>query len=398
MSSMNVPAMITRKVSEMVEEAVRALSERYGFNSEEALASLALSSKKEGKREKGEKLKVPLPFEGAVNECNCFGVKKNRGLYTQCVNKKSDGDYCKVCVREISKGKSFGDIRERAAQGEDWRSKDGKKAVHYTVVMKKLKLTREMVELELARCGREMVSEAHFVVEMSTRGRPKKTKSDDDSNSDKKRGRPKKQVKEVELSSEDLISQVVADMVHAQVEAEEDEMASISDLSTSDTSETSSKKKAAGGKAAKKEEKAAKEQEKAAKKAAKEQEKAAKEQKKAAKEQEKAAKEEKKAAKEQEKAAKEEEKAAKKAAKEVKKAPKEDKKKKGEKSAFLHNGVNYLKDEEGVVYKLDGSRLGTWSEVRQAILWDKKDEELESEDEDIEELESESDSDESDSE
>jgi AT hook motif len=412
-------------VKNLLNDVVVSMGEKYGFNGEEALRELNISGYKKKevtKKEKREKLKVPVPFS-TVNEELCCGVKKNRGLYTQCEKKKQDGDYCKGCISTMEKGKSLGDIRERAAEGDDWTAKDGKKAVHYTVVMKKLKLSREDVESELARCGMEMLSEAHFTFEKASRGRPKKTKSDDESS--KKRGRPKKSEKAVEVSTtEDLFSGLIAEMKSSEV-VEDDEVSEIS--SSGSEKSTSSSKKAAGGankSVAKSEKQAAKAQEKAEKQAAKEakaQEKAAKEQEKAekqaakaAKAQEKAEKQAAKAAKEQEKAekqaakeAKEQEKAEKQAAKEVKKVEDKVEVEKKEEvvgisvKTWTHNGVKYLKRSgDNIVYSAEThSVLGKWCREKDAIVWftEKEKEEFEEEEEDDDELETEASDSESDS-
>ena len=395
-------------VKNLLKDVVVSMGEKYGFDGEEALRELNISGYKKKevtKKEKREKLKVPVPFS-RVNEELCCGVKKNRGLYTQCDKKKQDGDYCKGCISTMEKGKSLGDIRERATEGDDWTAKDGKKAVHYTVVMKKLKLSREDVESELARCGMEMLSEAHYSFEKASRGRPKKTKSDDESS--KKRGRPKKSEKAVEVSTtEDLFSGLIAEMRSSEV-VEDDEVSEISSSGSEKSTSSSKKAKAAGGakkSVAKSEKQAAKAQEKAEKQAAKE-----------AKAQEKAEKQAAKAAKEQEKAEKQAAKEAKQAAKDVDVEKKVEKKvedkveKEVEKKeevvgisvkTWMHNGVKYLKRSgDNIVYSAEThSVLGKWCREKDAIVWftEKEKDEFEEEEEDDDELETEASDSESDS-
>ena len=78
------------------------------------------------RKKKFEKPRIPIPFYGFVLEDRCFGVKKNHNLYTQCMNAKSDGRYCKVCGKQAqnsSSGKPVGCMQPRRRSG--WGSSQG---------------------------------------------------------------------------------------------------------------------------------------------------------------------------------------------------------------------------------------------------------------------------------
>jgi hypothetical protein len=209
----------------------------------------------------------------------------------------------------------------------DFRGPKGETPKHYSLVMKKLKLTREQVCAEASRMG-IVLSEEHFEEQVSEkkRGRPAKKGDSVAGSETKKRGRPKKVAKEVqEEKTEDLFAGMVE---------EED---NISELTEPEPEPEKPSKEAV--KAAKEAEKAAKEAEKAAKKEAEE------------------------AAKEAEKAAKEAEKAAKEAEKVAKKAPKTDRVKR-----FEYNGTTYLRSPgTGLVYNMEQDEVGVWNETTGVI-------------------------------
>jgi hypothetical protein len=388
-----VPAVVVKKMNEVVRGVVRVLGEKYGFDEEEALVYLSL--KKEEGKERGMKCSFQVPFDGVVKENCCFGVKKSGGLYNQCTMAKKDGEWCKGCVSQKLKGKDYGDIRERAAMGEEWRAPDGSKATSFSKIMKKNKLTREMVEEELTRCGMVMLSEAHFEEEKSSRGRPKK--SEESSTGSKKRGRPaKKSEKAVEVTSvEDMVSKMIEDAKEAEEEEEGvvEEEAVVSDLSDteSESSKKKTTKKAAGGRKITSAEKEAKEADKFAAKQAKEAEKLAAKQAKeaeklAAKEAKEAEKLAAKQAKEAEKlAAKEAKQASKKTVPKKKEEEEEEEEEEGENEEvkrFKYKGTDYLKSSSGKVYDMEEEEVGSWCEKTKSIVWKGKgiSEELETED------------------
>jgi len=179
------------------------------------------------KKAKAPKVKKPvvatpahlIPFCGTVNEEWCCGARVNHGLYTQCTKPPQAGeDYCKVCQKQSDNSASGkpngGDIRERVAQGAEWRDPKGKSPITYATLLTKPKfsaLNIESAETECARFG-WTIPESERVASATKRGRPKKvvevsdTDSEDGDKPKRKRGRPKKQpAKKQELS--DLIKQ-----------------------------------------------------------------------------------------------------------------------------------------------------------------------------------------------
>jgi len=434
----------------MSEELVQSLASKYGFSAEEAMSELvvreaepkrsdktAKKSDKSPKRiaEKKAEPRIPLPLSEIREDC-CRGVKANHGLYTQCFMARGSEGLCKSCARQASKNESgepdCGLIEGRQLQGEKYRDNKGRMAVHYTKVMKKLKLSKEDVLVEAGKFNIE-IDEKHFEVEEMKRGRPKKATVEDTESevSEKKgRGRPKKDVKVVSVNeTEDLFASLMQQAQAASPRKEVVESSSSSASSCSgDDSESESDEEKAGKeeenkkkeeekaakaleKASKEEEKKKKEEEKAAKalekgleKSAKEEEKKKKEEEKSAKEEEKKKKEEEKSAKEEEKKKKEEEKAAKalekaskeeekkkkeeeKAAKALEKASKEEEKKKKEEEkaakALEKAGKeeeNKKKEEEKAAKAF--SKAG--KEVKAKTLEKKKEEESESEEEEVE--------------
>ena len=192
----------------------------------ELLGGMQVSAGK-AKKAKAAKVKKPvvatpahlIPFCGTVNDEWCCGARVNHGLYTQCTKARVAGeDYCKVCQKQSDNSASGkpngGDIRERVAQGAEWRDPKGKLPITFATLLTKPKfsaLTIESAETECARFG-WTIPESERVASATKRGRPKKvvevsdTDSEDGDKPKRKRGRPKKQpAKKQELS--DLIKQ-----------------------------------------------------------------------------------------------------------------------------------------------------------------------------------------------
>ena len=293
------------------------------------LENVSLTSKRraagrsKSKVEVGSKLckckpSMVLPFCGVVEASWCQAVRKNHGLYTQCTKSKKDGsDYCSTCLKQAENSSTdkppYGDIRDRASVGLEYRDPKGNRTVPYANVAKKLNLDLEKAK-EVASSMGWSIPEEQFVERKVRRGRPKSAAvSDSESEGEpkkaKKRGRPKKAKIEKKPSQDDLIAKLVAEASEELLSGNE-----------SDTSSASTKSKAE----LKAEKKAAKQAEKEAAKAAKQAEKeAAKAAKQAEKEAAKAAKQaEKEAAKAAKLAEKEAAKAAKLAEKEAAKAAK----------------------------------------------------------------------------
>ena len=267
-------------VSVSVLSIVSKCGEEYNFDVESALlmlskcglyseSSSSSSSSSEEKSLKKVKVVFPMPFSGMKNEKWCNALCKNEGLYTQCESlKEKESSYCKSCNTKMRKLSSnvpaYGTIEERMSQGLlEYTDPSGNKVVPYVKIMKKHKLTVEMVMEEAEKQGIR-INEVH----LEDGSKKKEAKPEG------KKGRPKKSKKVAEIEDEEESANVEDDVLESLVE---DVLESL-EAPKEDPKEA---KEAA---------KAAKEAEKAAAKAAKEAEKAAKEAEKATKEAAKGAK------------------------------------------------------------------------------------------------------------
>ena len=450
--------MMLNCAQELALNCVRECASRYNFDAEEAIRFLGLESvklerKMPAQKEKKEKVRVmkpafPLPYNGGIVESCCHALRSNSGLYTQCVNpikKGNNTQFCKGCEKQMSKAgletPECGTIEQRMNVGlYDYVDPKGKKPVHYTKIMKKLKLTEEMVKEEAGKLN-ITVDPCHFVLEKEEKKRtPKEEKG--------KKGRPQnpKMVLEIDDDQEDLFATLVAQANAEENEDEEIIEFSQKSLSSSESSESSSSNSSNSSKSTKKkgktdeekeaerlEKEAKKEAERLEKEAKKEEERLAKEAEKKKKEEERLAKEAKKEsdrlAKEAEKKKKEEERLAKEAAKkekedkkskksssetkqsssETKQSPSETKQTSSEtkKSSTEVNSnqdalkkikvddKRYLKSiKTGIIYDIDKYlenhdlvALGKWNEERKNIDFFENEEESDEEDEEDEEEE-----------
>jgi hypothetical protein len=431
--------MLSKKLMEMVKEVTESVIDKcaseYNFSKEEALRMVGVSELVEGKvvvgvgvrngngnrnrsNTKIMKPSIALPYNGKKKEECCNALRLNNGLYTQCeVKREEEKLYCIPCEKQMTKSNleipEYGTIDQRqAADIFEYVDPQGRKPVAYSKVMKKLKLTREMVEEEASKKG-ETIDDRHYeIVDKRRRKKEKEVKEP------KSKGRPKKTKKVIEIEGEDDDNEDLFATLVASANAEEETVVETEEEKATKLAEKekekAAKEKEKAAKLAEKEkekaEKAAKlEEEKATKLAKQEEEKAAKLAKAAEKEKEKAEKAAKAAEKEKEKAEKaaklEEEKAAKLAEKEKEKAAKLAEKEKAAKSAKKEksvstdeaeadvvkrievNGKKYLKSKKtGIIYDYeiytsngDQVVIGKWNESKNQI--DFKAEEEESEDE-----------------
>ena len=296
-------------------EAIKMLSEKYGFEYSEAMSYV----------KGGEKPSVLLPWCGSFVDTWCHGIRTNHGLYSQCTqSRQKGGKLCKTCQKHADSS-SLSTVSERLETGiMDYKDpKTGKNPVPYANVMAKLNIDRETAVAEAAKFGLT-IPDIQFELKKPARGRPKKasttvTDSDDESiNLPKRgRGRPRKEKPVVESNpADDLIAGLIKEANNAKT----------TDTESTDADDTNGApkpaKKSTGKPKLTEEEKAAK----AAEKLAKQQEKEAKAAEKLAKQQEreaaKAAKEAEKLKKQQEREAKAAEKLAKQQEKEAKAAEK----------------------------------------------------------------------------
>jgi hypothetical protein len=218
-----------QRVLEIVRaDVIRGCALKYNFPESEALSLVLVDIKeREGGRKKVVKVSkplIPLPFTGEVSEDCCSGVRQNHGLLTQCHKLKCDSkEYCSGCQKQADKNASgkpnSGSIEDRLAafeSGKEYRDPKGKAPVAYAKVMQKLKLSKEQVEEEAAKQKIDLPSDL-FNAAIAKRGRPKKNSAvtsdtDSDKSEPKRRGRPKKTGKPVEVSTtEDLFASLISE-------------------------------------------------------------------------------------------------------------------------------------------------------------------------------------------
>jgi len=216
---------MSSSLSSVLIRAITMCSEKYNFSAADALKMIgvikvtvdngsSVSQVKESRsrtRVKQVKSSFPLPFSGEQIASNCFALRQNNGLYTQCQSvRETDGAYCKSCEAQSLKNNGtpeYGCIQHRMKMyenGEDFLDPSGKSPVAYLRVMKKLKLTQEQV-LEEAGKLNVKVDASHFVEIEKKSSKPVLDKEL------KPKGRPKKSKKVLELEGEeeDLFASLV---------------------------------------------------------------------------------------------------------------------------------------------------------------------------------------------
>ena len=413
--SIYVSEQLNRQMVNVIEDVTRRCimecALKYGFDGEEALVFLNLSTIKIERKKVEKEVKVkapkaafPLPYNGEFNENYCFALRQNNGLYTQCTGtRKGDKNFCKSCSTTLQKTGAeipeYGTIQMRQAVGIfEYVDPKGRKPIAYTKIMKKYNLTEDQVVVEGCKLN-ITVNPQHFVVaeESVKRGRPSSLKEPKEKEPKEKgaKGRPKKsnKVLEIEGDEEDLFASLIA-QANEEQDVEMEPVAPKKKAGKSDEEKEAEKeaKRLAAEKA-----KADKEAKLAAAKAEKEAKlAAAKAEKEAKLAAEKAEKEAKKKAEEEAKAAK---KAALKAEKEAaKKAPKASSKKavveeqddepdvvkkiefegkkylKSKKTGIIYDYTEYTKNGEQVV-------VGKWNEVSNKIDFNEDEDEDEEEEE-----------------
>jgi vacuolar-type H+-ATPase subunit E/Vma4 len=279
-----------------IQQTVRILSEKYLFDTDEALSHLGMMddlkpaiqlAKPKGVVDVAPKRKpkFPLPFSGEVLDGYCQAIVFHGGLFSQCLkDPKSDSNsrLCNACENQAKKNKKsdevgflyppLGFITERIDRGEDWADPKGRRPIPFTKVMKLKEITQEDVIAEVSALGMNFDTNHFIEPDVEKRGR--------------KRGEKKIEVKPVE--DEDEQEEVVFNDLMDQAMDNTSEKSEVSKVSKK--SKKSEEEKAAE-KAEKDAEKARKEAEKKAEKARKDAEKEAEKARKAAeKEAEKARK------------------------------------------------------------------------------------------------------------
>lgn len=218
-------------VQDYINDAIKILSEKYGFDANEATDEITFKinfakNKElkgvEGTRDgDGDAVKPNaklIPWTGQENADWCAGILVNHQLYTQCTKARCDDNkLCGPCADQAEKngtGKpDHGMVEDRLANGLfDYMSpKTGKSAVRFSTYMAKNDIPRDAVTEECAKWGLTVPDEI-FEIHKAKRGRPPSAdKANNKPDGPKRgRGRPKSEKKMVKGGSDDLIAELVA--------------------------------------------------------------------------------------------------------------------------------------------------------------------------------------------
>ena len=136
------------------------------------------------------------------------------------------GEFCKSCQTQCDKngGPDYGTIVERMKaheEGVEFKDPSGKSPTAYSIVMKKLKLTREQVEEESGKLNIKLNPNHFEEVATKKSGRPAKADKPEKTES-KQKGRPKKSKKVLELAGEE--EDLFASLVMSANKTSEEEM------------------------------------------------------------------------------------------------------------------------------------------------------------------------------
>ena len=181
---------------------------------EQCRKSLMEELRREGRlKENREEKRLVLPFNNEKEESKCESLRYEHGLYVQCSREKLGEKYCERCEKEKLRGINYGDIEERMKVGlMDYVDPKGRKVVAYRKVMKKLKISELEVKNECKRLNIKML-EIHMEEVKSKRGRPRKEVKELKESEVKKRGRgrPRKEKKEEVITGENLIEKMISE-------------------------------------------------------------------------------------------------------------------------------------------------------------------------------------------
>jgi len=146
-------------------DALARLSEKYGFDLEEATRFLSVTIVKEP---------IPLmnlPWNGKVHE-GCKAISYNQGLFTQCPLSCVEGtNWCKRCTRNLVDGKpKYGDVDDRNACDMMEYKVGTKQVIPYINFMKRKKYSMDYVLASAEHRGIEIHPDQF--VERKKSGRP----------------------------------------------------------------------------------------------------------------------------------------------------------------------------------------------------------------------------------
>jgi len=182
----------------VVKDLVVQLGSEYNFDSDAAISkfvgdgSVVMVRKSMHRGEKTKKAVVaksskkslmPIPFiKSCVNPILCSGLAYNRGLFTQCINEKSDGDsFCFSCQTQadlsVNSLPLCGTVTMRcASELYEFTDSSGRKPVAYSKILSKLGVSVEAASTEASNLGIDISEHLSYVApsKPSSRGRPKK--------------------------------------------------------------------------------------------------------------------------------------------------------------------------------------------------------------------------------
>ena len=184
MQEMFVTEEVIRGMSSVASElaicAVRACGSKYGFDADEAIRELGLTSVKistvassnrsKPSREVASKVvsqesSIRMPYSGECNDEGCHGLRHNAGLYTQCKLSAKVNNLCKTCQNSAERNDGtpeYGTIEMRKEQDMfGYVDPKGRKQVAYSKVMAKFGYSKEQVLEEAGKQG-ITIDERHF--------------------------------------------------------------------------------------------------------------------------------------------------------------------------------------------------------------------------------------------
>lgn len=201
---------IIEAIAKEYELDAKEISEKIGFDdiSVARVKTSRKASTKTGGATKGKtggwnKPNIILPWTGErLNHPDfCLGIRKNYGLFSQCVMKRvGDGKYCTTCQKQADKNPSgkptAGDVEDRDEQGlcEKYTPPGSEKAVkvegYANIIQNIIKKNEDKAPLyekeaviEVATNFGITIDDSHFVpVAKKRAGRPKKSDSEDEEN------------------------------------------------------------------------------------------------------------------------------------------------------------------------------------------------------------------------
>ena len=224
MSTITIQNKISQSVINQIDLASKALalnvlktcSEKYKFNYNDALSELELenlsmisrTTEKKPRKLKVKNAKYVLPYIPDMKYTGCNALCWNNGLFTPCGGELDNmGDYCKSCATEGFANEngipSCGNLTRRRQMGlSEYTDLNGRNVVHYTRVLKTLKLNLDDM-ISYAGNNNIVIPDEHLKI---------KNVSNTSDGGEKKRGRPKKSQTLVEsVQPEDLFKTLCAD-------------------------------------------------------------------------------------------------------------------------------------------------------------------------------------------